>query len=109
MMTNDDFEIYSSAVIINAYQDRAVGLIETRKHDELLNSFLVRNRLWKSPEKWAGFSDWGNFSFRKSDLTPIGFELMRQCHDKWLAKIDRSGKIDMGMWEKALRQADGSA
>lgn len=109
MMINDDFEIYSAAEIISAYPDKVEAFVRAKAYNQELNSFLVRNQLWKSPEKWAGFSDWGNFSFRKSDLTPIGFELMRQCHDKWLAKIDRSGKIDMGMWEKALRQADGSA
>ncbi len=106
-MSQQDFEIYSAAEIIAAYPDFDETRQRTRRYNEKLHSFLLSNGLYLTPSRWEGFANWDTFSFRKSDLTDEGFELVRQCHDKWLSKIDRSGKIDMDMWAKALDKLRG--
>lgn len=105
----NDFVIYDNAEIIGCEQQeyRESKKEKTREFNSALLRFLLGNHLLSTPSRWEGFADWDTFSFRKSDLTDEGFELVRQCHDKWLSKIDRSGKIDMDMWAKALDKLRG--
>ncbi len=107
-MINSDFEIYSASVIIGAYPDRNEALARTRKYNQELNEFFIQHGLWRDCSRWTRFTDWPSFTFRRSDLTPIGFILVQQCHDRWLSKIDRTGKIDMSIWAKALFKAGAS-
>lgn len=102
---DNDFIIYSAADIVAAYANKAEALERTSAYNRALCLWLSNNQLWALPAKWDCFCDWGDFSFRKSDLTPLGFELVRLCHDKWLTKIDKTGKVDMAIWDKALKTA----
>lgn len=99
----DDFVLYSAKWIIEADPDKAEALARTRKYNEHLLKFLLGNDLIRSPEKWVDFDDWASFEIVKGDLTGRGFALFKACHDKWLSKIDRSGKVDMTIWERALK------
>ena len=106
----DDFVIYDNARILAREQPEHRARMEdkTRQFNSALLQFFREAELLTAPSRWDVFTDWANFSFRKSDLTEDGFELVRQCHDKWLAKTDRTGKVDMVMWEKALAKLRGN-
>lgn len=106
----EDFVIYDNARILRRERPEHMARMQekTRQFNSALLQFFRESGLLANQSSWDGFFDWDNFSFRKSDLTAEGFELVRQCHDKWLGKIDRSGKVDMAMWEKALAKLRGT-
>jgi hypothetical protein len=65
---------------------------QTRQRFWILTNFLQEHRLVVR-HLAASIDEIGDaFEIRRSDLTPVGWDLIQRAYDRWLRSIDRGSK-----------------
>ena len=100
--TLDSCKWYVDAEKTADFKARALERFQTRWRS--LHKFLREEGLFSNSEMNNDVQDWSSFCIKSSDLTELGFDLFKRCHNKWIKSSDRGRALDnIDIWIKELR------